>query len=1207
MNLMTKNPVKNKKVIAGVKIIVCVFIFVWLMNNLFIDGMDDYISYKVYYYQSESEDCFPAVGASCIEQTFYAQSSVLSNIKLYLCEPSDSEIIIQMIDDTRKILMQETVNLRDFTAHEWNKISIDCSNLKKNGQYTILLKGKELSGILLSASNTYPEIFADCMVDGAEIENTLAVGLQFTDWYMLLGHGLDLAVNVLYIFIIAFALCFSVLHLETLFDVFTKSEKKKGFFYAIYFSVYTVLLFNPLGSVRNKVTEFGRILGAGLNAGVDVSKRISNFNHWFICFAIAFCLFYMLANYFKNKGWIGENKKAMELLDNVIVIANVILGLKCITYFYNKSHKTAIFNYSDYFINLIILLLIAYMLLHLENKISLEKMEALLLSGWSLTLPMAIVITHDWTDGRVFIGLQVFLSVLVVLGVKYLKIDWDCAWISGGLNICTVFLSLIPFCTSFYIEFVTLLNQHEIFWIHLRRNYFGAVVFGILIMIVFAFVLLKREKTIENWKKFSYPALVLGFSCLCAQIPVYSTYNVDMMETANSSILISDFLYYGEIPIVQHYGGHMMSAVWEGILYAVLNNDYTGAVFSPYAGYLIVAIAILFYSLIKYVWDEDAAVLTVLFFPFYSSMLYWGWGILMALAVMAYVKKNTYFRAMLFWFSFVWCALYRLDLGFAFGLACLVVLIIYIIADKNRLALKQLAITLVVWGIAGVALWFGICIAKDIHPLNRLLEFLMINLSNRNWAYTEIGDMSQAAFAWAYLFLPFLVAACMIYSVFSVKIRENLGTSVWMVNLVLGFSYFFNFSRGLVRHSLAEGQLRLVVWSAYVFLAVFIVAVTNQRKTLLPTYAALILLSSLFLSKSNYSESAIMDTAAGKIGSYTETWTHGRFAEEEEPELYWTKLQKDRQVINRVEWDEDLVKTVEDYAVMIDALLEDDETFVDCSNRTTLHSLLGRRDPVYVSQSPLQLSGQFTQEEFVKEIRNVPIVLMPYGSGGLDGILDSYRYYKVFEYIYTNYVPLCTYENKYAVWCLPERYDGMVTRVRNLKGVCNCRLLAYENDGIYRSEDERLYDNDLPGTLDLYSLEKLPVIWAENDRENSADNNVLATLEYEDGVYTYALSPTDYGTNGNYLKVGMIFAGGDWQGETGTDDETATAVIRIGKMVDGEFETKYSYSFTVEEGYHDYMFRISSNYNWYLGETNAVILESESPLYNIRMAVLEGD
>lgn len=99
---------------------------------------------------------------------------------------------------------------------------------------------------------------------------------------------------------------------------------------------------------------------------------------------------------------------------------------------------------------------------------------------------------------------------------------------------------------------------------------------------------------IKNWKTFTYPALIFGFVCSWQQIAVASERTVDLFETANSSILIGDFLNFGDIPIIEHYGGHMMTGVWEAFVYAILNKDFEGALFSPYANYIAVVIVILF-------------------------------------------------------------------------------------------------------------------------------------------------------------------------------------------------------------------------------------------------------------------------------------------------------------------------------------------------------------------------------------------------------------------------------------------------------------------------------------------------------------------------------------------------------------------------------------------------------------------------------------
>ena len=66
-------------------------------------------------------------------------------------------------------------------------------------------------------------------------------------------------------------------------------------------------------------------------------------------------------------------------------------------------------------------------------------------------------------------------------------------------------------------------------------------------------------------------------------------------------------------------------------------------------------------------------------------------------------------------------------------------------------------------------------------------------------------------------------------------------------------------------------------------------------------------------------------------------------------------------------------------------------------------------------------------------------------------------------------------------------------------------------------------------------------------------------------------------------------------------------MIAVGKMEDSNFETKYIYNFTVKEGTHTYIFRISNDYYWYLEATDAIKIESEGQISDVSMEILRGD
>ena len=623
-----------------------------------------------------------------------------------------------------------------------------------------------------------------------------------------------------------------------------------------------------------------------------------------------------------------------------------------------------------------------------------------------------------------------------------------------------------------------------------------------------------------------------------------------------------------------------------------------------------------------------------------------------------------------------------------------------------------------------------------------MLEFLLISASNQNWAFAGIGDNTLSRYAWAYLFVPFAVVICLVYIVFSKTIKERIGIERWVLLLVLGFSFLANYSRGLVRHSMVETALTLIMWTAYVFFSLFIASMKNNAKLFIPVFAAFILCNTLFLTETAFTERSVADYSAEHVGSYTETWKPDRSAgadlgNGEAARTYWQQIADDRKVIERVKLDKNLKNTVNGYQEMMDALLKEDETFVDFINKTFIYSAVGRQNPAYVSQSPLQLSGEYTQEEFIREIEGVSVVLMPVDkdnsaySEGVDGIANSVRYYKVAEYIYQNYVPLCTYENNFAVWCLPERYNEMVQKVKvfsesgvelndavltsdniiigdaevvsngdgsitiNSIGtdpvICElqnlfdvtpyvdsdlkisiqyetdvtglmqmfyttdkgenyneeklqsviingsgtayftipvtqysrirldtpegskvtvrsfkidvhcCNLIDYGYDGPYLSDDGVAYSY-LP-CLYSYSVSELPFIWGEYDKEDSANNEVISILAYTEGIFQFDASEVDPGSDGNYLKVSISYAGKDKE----DDYETIIADLIIGDYNKDRFETKYTYNFTVIEGQHVYLFRISSDYYWYSRQVNAAMLECDDDLLDISMEILEGD
>lgn len=1262
LNLKSK---KRLIFIAKIAVLICTVFTIF--SSIFVNGLKPYYSFKDYSYRNNlSEGRNSSLeGFSSVRQGFIAKGNCFDSIDVYIGEIAGEVIRVSLSLADGKEIVSSQFSSQTVAANSWNKIpGMQTSKLKRGDEYFLTFSSENGLKPLITSAGNAPLILGICDADGKELNGRLAVGLQFTYSYLTYGRITELLFTILSALIFCIAMSFAVFKIEDLVSSFISTGEKKGYKSALYFSVSLLLLSNPIEEIRTEVTGFGRVIGAGIAANVDVSRRVKNFSQWLLLFSVSFVLFWLLSNDLFQRAKGDEDKRVISFLDDFFVIADCSLVLRLITFFNDEEGVAAVYSFTSCAFMLIALMSIAYMLLGFGKRLPAGKYAKYQFTGFCVSIPITIISSTELEKGRALTGWWALISLGIIIYCLLSKHRKKENVSDFTVDAIVSLASLLPLLTSLYIELIHILNQHEVF-VAYPAKYYKITIFlyaSVAVSVVFAGKHIRifpttlsgffrpqknafKKKTIKAvypWQpgigkleRWAMPLFVFGVSCLSIQIPLSTTYNPDLFEAANSSILVSDLLHFGKIPIVEHYGGHMMTSVWEALVYGLVNRDYAGAIVSPYSEILRPFLVVLFYFLVREVWDEKAAPIVALLFPFYDFWSYYGMGMMTCLLAAAFIKKNTYFRAFLVWTAFIWCALYRLDLGFAFGMSLTVSLCVYIIAAKNRTALKQLSITLGIWAGTGISAWCILCFLKRINPIYRVIEFLLISLSNQNWAYPGIGNTANTLFSWSYIFVPVTVSIGLLLTIFSRKMRDRIGYGHWIILLIFGLSYFANFSRGLVRHSLAEMAIPRVIWCGYLFIALFVSAFRDNRKMFLPVFMFLILCSTLFVQDTNYASVSIAENAVVTPASIIESWEKGRFSEEDYEEkkyeqdlvlsdggfvekedlltdhymTLWEKIRSDGVKVRRVELEESLEEYVDKYKIVITALLEEHETFVDFMNKSLLYSLLNREDPVYVTQSPLQLSGEFTQKEFVKEIAGVPLVLMPIDqdnyrmSNSLDGLTNAYRYYKVAEYIFQNYQPLCRYGNDFSVWCLKDRADEYKDRLVSFTDIS---LIDYGYDGPI-AESAHIEDaSNYISSLHNHIIGQLPRIWAEADKKKASNNSVVAVLSRDGNNFVF--DPSAFSKEaGNYLLLSASYDGKDNGGLYYNDDEQTSASVVMGKYENGVFTEKCRYSMSVKEGTHDYLIRCSTDYYWYLNGINAVTIQSEDKLYDISMKILEGD
>ena len=103
--------------------------------------------------------------------------------------------------------------------------------------------------------------------------------------------------QLLAVLLLSAALCYAVCRFEVLWESFSQCRKKRVLSYAVFGAVSFALLYHPLDAGKVQVRDFERVIGAGMAAGIDVSRRIHSFYLWFLVFGAAAVLFFISSDY----------------------------------------------------------------------------------------------------------------------------------------------------------------------------------------------------------------------------------------------------------------------------------------------------------------------------------------------------------------------------------------------------------------------------------------------------------------------------------------------------------------------------------------------------------------------------------------------------------------------------------------------------------------------------------------------------------------------------------------------------------------------------------------------------------------------------------------------------------------------------------------------------------------------------------------------
>lgn len=977
----------------------------------------------------------------------------------------------------------------------------------------------------------------------------------------------------------------------------------------VLFLTFAVLFYvNPLSGVGlNDWT--GSFCTAILNS-ISISKRI---RHFYVLFLVLFPVTALLLWGILSK-LLWNKKEIREFCHGYCML----FGLALFSFYvgrYALPDGSAVNRFEGLLYG-ILFLGIVLVLAVFDRKEQLTKKDCTFLFalGYSVSIVLVYLFHSSarlrfLSQGAAFLGNGLALAV----GGFYLKrIQGDfssakaadrseCA-ADSGIGI----LLWLPLVVCIAIELLNIGNYRGIWKRYSYRTYMMALL--VFFMCLTAAVLWAAKKNkMPGWVRrclSSYVPLLLGVGALIYAPGFQTTAELadyyNLYELGNTSC-IQETIVNGKLPIIDYFSAHALSDVWDNFLFYVLNGDPLSAVASPYSGLKMVISMVLLYTVLRECFqNREYAALFVLLVPYDLSSVKWASVCFLAIVcTIRVMRKHTWGAYILFWISLAFGVAFRYDEGVAIGIGCILAsLLTLLLQGKLKSCAKKYVLSGAGVTIVCLILGWIYCAARGIRLADRILQWIAAAVSsNETWATESFGNPLSLEFFLAYFAVPFGVVSILLFLlVFHKKYREQ-NPVLYLLVLIFGFAQLLNIPRTIVYHNLAvcSGSTGVLLsythWTAALFACLLLMHHKPGRE--LAGFAA-VFFGTVFL------EGALI---TGSMVSGDTAYVQRGFARAEE-----RTVEEDSRTANqnRIVLSEELQAFADGFRVIFDSLLEEDETFVDFSNLTSLYALTGREMPFYVAQSPGLLTTERSMEHWIAEVEShdCPLAVMGTENKGfttrMTSIPHNIRYQMAAEYLYRNYRPLLQYRDL-AVWCRTERYE---TYTRLLDG----DLSVYEAYGIKLIDwgyDGHAGDLEQSGDMHVYELADVPYLRAKFGREPEGPAVSGVTL-VGDSLYEIEQADRLEKETGNDLKLICSCPDSDPEGNLDDPVRAGRAIVRLGVYENGLFTEKYSCSMNLMEGTQSYVIPVSSDYYWYCDGINAVQVESDREITDIQMQILKG-
>lgn len=708
------------------------------------------------------------------------------------------------------------------------------------------------------------------------------------------------------------------------------------------------------------------MIGEATAKGVDISARISMFYKMSALGFISFGIFYIIISKLTASFW----NQLLRINEFKSLLAIQVL-LSFISFFTEQKII------SNELFHLGILGLFVLEFIEFIRKKRSVFLVGDVLKSFFLIAASLILITEN-----VFISATVLFLITPILSAQK----------SRSLYASTITtITALPVLLFLTVELTLILNQNGFY--DLYYWYTGLIILAIWMMLI-RLIKIKNQSDENLIFRWQAPLIIVGVAIFSAYRPVYF-YDNSLFELANNMNPLMMSEVFHSTYFVDYISSHLLNDFVFMKLYALLNGYQHEMAPLIYYGFSWVCYTLtIYYFLRVYFKQQFGIVFLMLFTPY--LFFYFPHSYAFALIPVIFLHKffTTQNKRFLWWFALTAAAtvFWRLDLGVATIGASLVVYLFTFLFEKN------IRRTLMIIGIVFTAVfgalftWYYINCSELIH------EALHYFGGSQGHGISELTENYSNLFYFDYFILPVLVLFCaLILLIRNERLRE-IGF-FYPILFLIGF-YFFNFQRGLVRHSFIEMNETYISSFGWLIIGLFVYEFTSRKLTVFALgYAVaggfLFSIHSLDFSVSLFDREK-------------------SFSVNELPKINGEKL-------NRSPENYDYGKYTKPVVTFLRENLNQNETFFDFSNSPMLYYHTEKRIPAYFSQSLQYIVDLYLQNKCVEKLKTQKIPLVVFNQtvnsfgDNIDDIPNKVRYHYIASYLLGNYVPSKEY-GLFHIW-----------------------------------------------------------------------------------------------------------------------------------------------------------------------------------------------